>query len=296
MKTVKALDREQWRLLRLGYITASDAAVICGASPWKSELELFYEKQGMAIDAEENEAMRWGNILEPVICDEVGKRLGCLVEHWPQDTIVVNLDNDWQSCTPDATIDGGQRILQVKTTSSYNADYAEQLPLHYEVQVQHELLVTKAEAAVVAILIGGQKLVLKDVEPNPDFAEWLTHKEAQFRKRLAEFNPPTPDGSESARRTLNKLFGDKHPEPLVLDGDLGVDAMDADGHLQEVKKAITDLQAKKEILEQELLQLMNGREAVLLPSGVKYTYLETTRAGYTVGPSTYRSFRRSKSK
>lgn len=296
MQTVKAADREQWKLLRLGFITASDAAVICGASPYKSELQLFYEKLGHDIETRETEAMLWGSLLEEPICNEVGKRLGCSVEPWPQDTIVLNPTCDWQSCTPDALIDGGQRILQVKTTSSYNADYADQLPLHYEVQVQHELLVTKAEAAVIAILIGGQKLVIKDVLPNHDFHEWLTHKELQFKQRVAAANPPTPDGSESARRTLNQLFSDKYPDPVILDGDAGVDALDIDNHLQAVKKQITDLSAKKELLEQELLQLMNGREAVLLPNGAKYTYLETTRAGYTVGPSTYRSFRRSKGK
>jgi hypothetical protein len=46
----------------------SDAAAACGLSRWKSAYQLYLEKRGEApLVEEENEAMRWGTLLEPVV-------------------------------------------------------------------------------------------------------------------------------------------------------------------------------------------------------------------------------------
>ena len=69
--------REHWLEERRKHIGASDAAAAIGASPWTSQLALYLEKTGEVEpdDLSDNEAVRWGSLLEPAIRDRVGELL-----------------------------------------------------------------------------------------------------------------------------------------------------------------------------------------------------------------------------
>src|SRR3990167_9543260 len=65
---IKSTTEAEWREVRRQGIGASDAPAIPGLSPWKSPIQLYADKLGLAEDgSEETEAMRWGRRLEGVI-------------------------------------------------------------------------------------------------------------------------------------------------------------------------------------------------------------------------------------
>jgi putative phage-type endonuclease len=63
----KQMSREDWLKHRNKGIGGSDVSAICGLNPWRSPLSVYLEKTGQIEAAEENEAMRWGTLLEPVV-------------------------------------------------------------------------------------------------------------------------------------------------------------------------------------------------------------------------------------
>ena len=64
----EGLTKEMWLTYRRMGIGGSDVAPLLGLSKWKSELELWLDKTGQAEELEgENEAMLWGNIMEPIL-------------------------------------------------------------------------------------------------------------------------------------------------------------------------------------------------------------------------------------
>ena len=71
------LSKEQWLQYRQQGIGGSDVASLLGLSKWKSALELWLEKTGQAdAFSVENEAMYWGNVLEPVIRTQFSELTG----------------------------------------------------------------------------------------------------------------------------------------------------------------------------------------------------------------------------
>jgi putative phage-type endonuclease len=286
-------SREAWAANRATYIGGSDAAGIMGACPYTSAIGVYARKLGLLEPVQASEAMLWGQKLEPVIATEVADRLGRPVELWDQSAIIRHPERNWQGCTPDALLDDGEQIVQIKTTS--NRDAAEEVPLNYQVQVQHELCVTGASRAYLAILIGGQRLVIHEVEPNERFQQFMVQREQLFWENLLNHQPPPVDASESARRAIGTMFK-WTPEAMPMGYEQGISAMELDQQLTQIKDTLSDLETKKRYLENQLLQLMGGAELVELPNGVKLSYKQQTRKSYVVEESTFRVFRRSQPK
>lgn len=72
-----ALPREEWLHCRKRGIGGSDVAAILGISKWKSAVDLWLDKTNQSNELEEeNEAMQWGNIMEPVIRNHFAEVMG----------------------------------------------------------------------------------------------------------------------------------------------------------------------------------------------------------------------------
>ena len=199
---------------RKNSIGASDVASILGLSPWKSALQLWLEKTG-AVEAEDlsdNESVEWGNRLESLIGEKFKENHPELLVEIEQ--IPCNHSNyDFITCTLDGLVSDNEKCypLEIKTASAYKAkDWDDGVPTYYLCQVQHQMAVTGADKAWVAVLIGGQQykefLVLRDDE----FIKLLIEKCVAFWQGVEQCIPPDADGSESADKALKTLY---QPEP-----------------------------------------------------------------------------------
>ena len=154
----KDLSREEWLKYRKQGIGGSDVAAILGISKWKSAIDLWLDKTNQTDDtAEENEAMQWGNIMEPVIrnhfAEVTGKKVvevHAMLQHPKYPFMLADVDG----VTTDDK--GNPAILEIKTASEYKrGDWEDGVPAYYQTQVQHYLFVTGVMKAYVAVLIGG---------------------------------------------------------------------------------------------------------------------------------------------
>src|SRR5699024_1428625 len=127
-----------------------------------------------------NEAIHWGNILEDVVADEFARVTGKRVRkrnqtfvHSKYKFMIANIDRD---------VVGERALLECKTTSAYNADQWEgdNIPPSYMCQIQHYMAVLDYEKAYIAVLIGGQKFVWKEVQRDDEFIELMIEQEKHF--------------------------------------------------------------------------------------------------------------------
>lgn len=284
-------DRQAWRENRQTFIGASDAAAIVGVCPFRSALEVWASKTGFDVPKEQSEAMLWGQLLEPVVAGEVANRLGRPVRLWDQAAVIRDPERNWQACTPDAFLEDAEQIVQIKTTRFASCDFEhDELPLAYQVQVQHELMVTGCELAYLAILVAGQKLVIRQIEPDADFQRWLTDREQEFWDLVINRVPPRVDDSYSCRKALNAMTG---PGAVAIVGEQAMELMEADTELGQVKEDLKVLEARKRLLENQILAAMAGHEQITLPNNVGYSYKQQTRKAHMVEESTFRVLRRS---
>jgi len=153
------VNREQWLKERLKGIGASDAAAVVGASPYKSNTELWEEKTGrrQPEDISDEPRVKYGTQAEKYIRElfaldnpqyKVDYRDFKMLHHAKYPYIFATLDGE-------LTDEGGRRgILEIKTTEIMNSaqwnqwglweqgKYTERIPDGYYVQVLHQLLAT----------------------------------------------------------------------------------------------------------------------------------------------------------
>jgi len=294
----EASDFKAWLEARMKGIGASDAAVVMGLSPFKGPVELWGEKTGKIkpADLSENEAVQWGIRLEPVVADayagKTGKKLVDLGRH----TIIIGRVAEFAIATLDRVIDvqDNPGVLEIKTTGSERQSaWEDGPPLEYQVQVQHQLMVTGLKWGEFAVLFGGQKFGIIRAERNEAFISLLLEKEAQFWDRVLRDIPPDPrtlDGSESTTRAVKKLFPNDSGEEIALPP--GSDGWDAD--LVGVKQQIKLLDEKKSEIENRMRLALGDATWGITPSGVRYQSKTIYRKEYTVPESTYRELRRLK--
>lgn len=296
----KCATREEWLAARRLGVGSSDAAAILGLSPFASPLALYAEKLGVAEATEETEAMRWGSILEPLVAERYAMETDRLLVDPGRFTIRRSREHPFMLATLDREIVDGKEILQrgtygvleVKTTSAYQAsEWAEEPPVYYQVQVQHQLAVMGWAWGSFAVLVGGQKFLWCDVERNDRFIALLIEREAEFIDRVARLAPPAAEAKDM--RTVAALYPQDTGEIVTLPEE----AAAWDRAYVEALGQLKHWTSIKNEAEARLKGAIASATVARLPgAAVEYRWTFTERKGYTVEPTSYRDFRRKERK
>ena len=213
------LSKEEWLRYRKQGIGGSDVSCLLGINKWKSEIELWLDKTNQTNDpVEENEAMQWGNIMEPIIrnhfAEVTGKtvvELKAMLQHPEHPFMLADVDG--------VTVDdsGNPAILEIKTASEFKrSDWEEGVPAYYQTQVQHYLCVTGIQKAYVAVLIGGNSFRIFEVDADAEIQDMLIAVEKNFWNKVQNMIRPEMDGSDAAKNLLDSLYHGGISEEIVM--------------------------------------------------------------------------------
>lgn len=160
----------EWRRL----ITASKVPAILGYSPWASPFEVFYQMTGeYVIQQPESDTFRWGHHMEDTLVRwwQLHNPGWEVADVGPGGSREVAYRNEALPFPHLATLDavatceGEQRILECKTSGSMTT-FAGGVPLHYQLQVQFQMLVSGIHrATVVAHTVGPAKFFEMEFDP-----------------------------------------------------------------------------------------------------------------------------------
>ncbi|MEI2368289.1 YqaJ viral recombinase family protein [Niallia circulans] len=214
----KEMSRHDWLLARTKGIGGSDAGIILGLNKYRTAFELWLEKTGQVVPAEiSNEAIYWGNEMENVVAKEFEKRTekkvrrsNYMYSHPDYPYIMANLDR---------MVVGESAILECKTASAYLAKEweADEIPATYLVQVQHYLGVTGKEKGYIAVLVGGNKFIWKEIERDEELIHMIFEAERHFwEHHVQQGNPPELDGSSAAEQYLKEKYDKAEKDKEII--------------------------------------------------------------------------------
>jgi putative phage-type endonuclease len=155
----------EWHEHRRTHRNASETPVVLGVSPWATPYQLWQQKLGLA-KPEINTAMLRGTELEPAARAAYERLTGLVMKP------LVLIDGE-DSASLDGFTLAGDRVVEIKCplkgreSSLWKAIEGRTLPEHYRWQVQHQLMVTKADVADVFIFDGSEGVIFP-VAPDPD--------------------------------------------------------------------------------------------------------------------------------
>ena len=215
----EGLSREEWLRYRKCGIGGSDVAAILGISKWNSATSLWMDKTNQTNEPiEENEAMQWGTIMEPIIRNQFAEVTGktvvevkAMLQHPEHPFMLADIDG----LTEDD--EGNPAILEIKTASEYKrSEWENDIPSYYQTQVQHYLCVTGVQKAYVAVLIGGNSFKVYEVDADAEIQSMLIAVEKDFWNKVQNMIRPEMDGSDAAKNLLDSLYHGGISEEIVM--------------------------------------------------------------------------------
>ncbi|QTB21611.1 MULTISPECIES: YqaJ viral recombinase family nuclease [Lysinibacillus] len=256
--TTADMSRDEWLDARRAGIGGSDVGAIMGFNQYKSAYQVFLEKTGQYHEEVDNDAVYFGNALEDFVAQEFAKRTGKKVRRLNK--MLVHPEHDFMLANLDRVVVGERAVLECKTASEYvkEAWEGEEIPASYLCQVHHYLAVTGFEKAYIAVLVGGNKFIWKEIERDEEFIQILIDREKDFWENhvLKDVAPPV-DGSDATNDLIKKMYPQDDGTAIMLtkDDDLLLDAIDS---ISSEIKALE--QQKKEYENQLKLKLENATE------------------------------------
>ncbi len=287
MQIIRCESREQWLSERTRRVMASEAASIMRLSPWVSPVEVAQRKLGLVPEVEDNPAMEWGRRLEPVIRGAYAEKHGVKVLYDGPFTIVAH-----PSLPMGASLDGvvndaeGEAVLEIKCSREPWSE----VPLYYQAQVQHQMVVTGLERAVVVALFGGRDLQEFQIKRHPAFQELLIRREVAFWDLVSKGQTPEAITDEDVLAQAKGLLGVDPRREVVLAPELLA--------LHEERLALRRVLSKTkkdldQIRSRFIVAMGDAHLGKIEGSDVEYTSRLVKRAQYTVKATEYRDLRSS---
>ena len=188
----------EWHAYRREMRNASESPTVMGISPWVTLYQLWLTKTGRG-QADANAAMRHGTALEPAARAAYEERTGHIMQ-----PLVVQ-DGAYSASLDGITLDGGLIVeikcpVQGRKSQLWREVEAGQVPGHYDVQIQHQLMVAEAEAAHLWVFDGADGLLLL-VPRNEVTMAAIREGWDMFQPFLDEDRPPPLADADTVQRS-----------------------------------------------------------------------------------------------
>jgi putative phage-type endonuclease len=288
VRELKFKKREDWLAKRREIISATDMPAILGVSPYAGALAIYESKVSGSNVVEETERMRFGRRLQQPVMEEYTERTGRPANDHGMD---ISLHPTYGYIG--ATLDGdqkdpklGQGVLEIKTTDWLEED--EEPPLHWQVQLQHQMMVTRMRWGTIACLVRGNHLVWWDLEADNDLHQKMEATCHEFWQKVRQRNPPAADGSDASADAIRALYRKEDPGKTLA---LELQHLELVAAWELAKKEASAAQKAAKALQQEVQLILGDAEIGLLPDGTKLSWKTQDRKGYVVEDSSMRVLR-----
>ena len=250
------LDKKSWLRYRKRGIGGSDAGAVCGLNPYRTAIQVYYDKTSDEIEEIDNEAMRQGREFEDYVagrfCEASGKKVR------RANAMYYDEKNTFMLADVDRMVVGENAGLECKTASPYMAEKWEdgKIPLSYQIQCHHYMSVCNTEAWYIAVLIYGKEFKYYRIERDEQVIADLIRIEKEFwREHVMKRVMPDPDGSKTADAAIAERFKISRDITIPLSG--------FDARLkrrEELLSVMGHMEAEKRQIDQELKLYLGDAE------------------------------------
>lgn len=216
-------DDAQWHALRAKTVGGSEVSALFGLSPWTTAYTLWHEKAGKVAPADfDNQKTNWGKLIEPLIAQELAKSLNWKLEpsrmYYQHDTIpglgctldFDVIDNQW-----------GPGIVETKVVfdyGDYKRDWSDdRAPPNYELQAQHQMLVTGREWCAIAVWIAQTATLAPALirRPAAKVVKQIEERVTDFWQSIRKDKAPDPSGTEAELSIMRELWPARVEKKIV---------------------------------------------------------------------------------
>lgn len=148
---IKLNSREEWLKARETRIGGSEASSLIGINKYQSLRDLWRKKKKGITEEIDNEAIRYGNALEPILREMFRVKHPTMDVQYEENAILYSKKYEYMHYSADGLIWDGARagILEIKTSfirnSEMSNEWKDRIPDSYYIQILHGLICTGFE-------------------------------------------------------------------------------------------------------------------------------------------------------
>lgn len=193
-----AQGSQEWLDYRQTMRNASETAAVLGVSPWCTPYQLWLLKTGRSV-TKTTAAMQHGTDMEPAARAAYEAQTGAVMQP------LVLQDGPYSASLDGMDLDG-QLILEVKcpykgqSSALWDDAVVGRVPEHYQLQVQHQLMVSGAVLAHLWVFDGQQGLLLP-IERDEAAMERIRQGWELFQTFLDSDTPPPLTDADTVQRS-----------------------------------------------------------------------------------------------
>lgn len=267
-RIVAAPHSEAWHEARKTALGASEIAAAAGLSVYQTPLELYLRKRGEIPPIEDNDAMRLGRKLEPVVKSEFCERTGLVLidqeppmfRHDVHDEIVATPDG---IITPDELLETKTANFRMK--KFWGDEETDAVPEQYLCQAQAQMAVMNAKRCHVAVLFDGRTLNIYQVDRNEELIELLLSSGLKLMAMVRDGRPPEPDWSHPTTAAIVRIVCQTKLDTRVMLSPEGVAAW---MWSEQIKEEIKRLEFERETCRAKVNWEIGDHYAGVLPNGM----------------------------
>jgi putative phage-type endonuclease len=190
----------EWLENRKKFIGASDAPIIMGVSPWKTEYQLFEEKLGFGkeIDLSKNPQIVKGMSLEPLVLEAFNNEYS--VKLSPQ--VVFHKEIKFMMASLDGLSEKKDMAIEIKCPGrdAHQQALNGEIPEYYYPQLQHQLACLDIESIYYRSFNGGSTATVI-VKRDDKYIKKMIEKEKKFWDCVLTFTPPELSNKDYVQKT-----------------------------------------------------------------------------------------------
>jgi putative phage-type endonuclease len=287
----------EWHDARRLGIGASEVAAICGVHPYTSALDTYLRKRGLIPDIEDNDAMRMGRKLEPVIISEFVERTGLEVKRAPC-PLFRHPEYPFILATPDAELVNDE-LVEAKSMAWHSAqtlgeEGTDDIPYHFVMQAQQQMAVMGRDVCHVAVLVDGRDFRHHPVYRNEKLIALMIVRVTEFWERVQNADPPPPDWNHARTPELIKQMFPVTEGKLV---ELPSDVAELRIRYKSVTAQIGELEKESKSIDAQIRHAMGDASVARFP-GYEFelarstvTIKERVQEGYSYIRLTHRKIK-----
>lgn len=292
--------RGDWLIARCQSIGSSDAAVLWGVGYSSQSLyALWADKclgQSWVPSKSELRRLKKGQLLESYIREIAAEELGVELQTDPPHSLrrsgllSASLDSWYGDVTNFAT-ETDIIPCELKFVGDHNKHEwdGDKLPIKYEVQVLHQMIVIDAPYGYVCGLCDDE-LFVRRVERQPEIEAEHLRRCAEFWKHVETKTPPEIDGSEATTDAIKSRWRRERTPPI--EGPAEIDEWTRE--IERLDEAGKETKSQATALRNKLRDLIGDAEGVISPSGVEWRWTTVEKCEYTVAAGSSRQLKRVK--
>lgn len=190
---------------RLDGIYSTDAPAALGVSKYRTPVQVWLEKIGQDLPADEpeREEVQMGHVMQPIIGRLYEQRTGRRV----RDLDGVSMQHStipWMRSHFDFEVAGEKRLVEAKNFAiqrmrEFGEDGSGDVPWDCLVQCIHEAAVYQVPVVDLAVLFGGQRFRIFEIEINQEVTQDVIDQLGHFWDLVQTKTPPPPLDSTDCR-------------------------------------------------------------------------------------------------